>query len=130
MSDFVYELLVARRALGHNSEFVFPSYRAGKPISDTQIPFRKVKEATGVAVTAHSLRRTYLKVGASARVNVVYLKALANHALAPDQTVEYIAPALEDLREPAQQVADRLLLLCAAEPVAGKNVARLVRPMG
>ena len=84
MSDFVYELLVARRALGHNSEFILPSDRAGKPISDTQLPFRKVKEAIGVAVTAHSLRRTYLKVGASARVNVVYLKALANHALAPE----------------------------------------------
>src|SRR4029077_7001946 len=64
MSDFVYDLLVTRRALGEKSEYVFPSSRAGKPISDTQLPLQKVKEATGIAVTAHSLRRTFLKVGA------------------------------------------------------------------
>jgi len=75
MSDFVYDLLVTRRALGEKSEYVFPSSRAGKPISDTQLPLQKVKEATGIAVTAHSLRRTFLKVGASAHVNVVYPSA-------------------------------------------------------
>jgi integrase len=126
MSDLVHDLLVARRALGDTSEFVFPSYRAGKPISDAAGPLRKLAKATGIVVTPHALRRTYLKVGASARVSVVYLKALANHALAPDQTVEYITPTLEDLREPAQQVAGRLLQLCAVQPVtaAGANVIK------
>ena len=49
-----------------NRPVSFPSYRAGKPISDTQLPLRRIKE-TGIAVIAHSLRRTFVKVGASAR---------------------------------------------------------------
>lgn len=124
MSDFVRDLLIARRALGTTSEFVFES-RAGQCISGATDPLKKVAKATGVIVTAHSLRRTFLKVGASARVSVVYLKAMANHAIAPDQTVEYIAPTLEDLREPAQQVADRMQLLCGAQPVAESKVVNL-----
>lgn len=130
MSDFVYDLLVSRRALGERSEYVFPSYRAGKPISDTQLPLRKVKEATGIAVTAHSLRRTFLKVGASAHVNVVYLKALVNHALASDITAEYLSPQLEDLREPAQQVCDKMLALCNVQLAVSADVKRLMRPTG
>jgi integrase len=126
MSDFVYDLLVRRRALGIDSPFVFPSYHAGdEHVSDAAGPLAKVAKVCGVLVTCHALRRTFLKTGASAKVSVVYLKALANHALAPDQTVEYIAPTLEDLREPAQQVADKMLALCAVQPVVGGNVAKL-----
>jgi integrase len=126
MSDFVYDLLVARRALGKNSQYVFPGRSAGKPISDTQRAFQRLKIATGVAVSAHPLRRGFLKVGASARVNIVWLKALCNHALPPDVTAEhYLAPEIEDLREPAQQVCDKLLALCSVEPLVRDNVAKL-----
>ena len=126
MSDFIYDLLVARRALGDKSEYVFPGRRAGKPISDTQRSFQRVKEETGVVVSAHSLRRGFLKVGASARVNIVWLKVLCNHALPPDVTAEhYLAPEVEDLREPAQQVCDKMLALCSVERVVGGNVAKL-----
>jgi integrase len=126
MSDVIYDLLVSRRALGDSSEYVFPGRRAGKPISDTQRPFQHVKKTTGIAVSAHSLRRGFLKVGASARVNIVWLKALCNHALPPDVTAEhYLAPEVEDLREPAQQVCDKMLALCSVQPVVGSNVAKL-----
>ena len=69
-------LRASRRSIRPNRQnrpVSFPSYRAGKPISDTQLPLGRIKE-TGIAVIAHSLRRTFLKVGASARVSVVYLK--------------------------------------------------------
>lgn len=126
MSSFVYDLLVARRALAEGSEYVFPGRSAGKPISDTQRAFRIMKVDTGVAVSAHSLRRGFLKVGASARVNIVWLKVLCNHALPADVTAEhYLAPELEDLREPAQQVCDKMMELCSIHPIAGSNVARL-----
>ncbi|WP_407189136.1 tyrosine-type recombinase/integrase [Bradyrhizobium centrosematis] len=126
MSQFVYELLVKRRGLTGNDEYVFPGYRAGRPLSDTQLPLRKVKKATGITVSAHSLRRTFLKTGAAARVNLVYLKALANHSLGRDVTSEhYIAPELEDLREPAQQVCDKMLELCNVPRMLSGNVAKL-----
>jgi integrase len=126
MSNFVHDLLVARRALGHNSRYVFSRRGEDKPISDTQRPFAKVKEATGIAVSPHPLRRTFLKVGASARVNIIWLKVMCNHALPADVTAEhYLAPELEDLREPAQQVCDKMLALCGVESVAAPNVAML-----
>jgi hypothetical protein len=56
----------------------------------------------------------------------VWLKALCNHALPPDVTAEhYLAPEVEDLREPAQQVCDKMLALCSVQPVVGSNVAKL-----
>lgn len=126
MSDLIYDLLVARRALAEKSEYVFPGRRADKPMSDTQRAFQRVKEETGVAVSAHSLRRGFLKVGASARVNIIWLKVLCNHALPADVTAEhYLAPEVEDLREPAQQVCDKMLALCSVQPVVGSNVAKL-----
>jgi integrase len=126
MSDFIYDLLVARRASGEKSEYVFPGRRAGKPMSDTQRAFHRLREETSVAVSAHSLRRGFLKVGASARVNIVWLKVLCNHALPADVTAEhYLAPDVEDLREPAQQVCEKMLALCSVERVVGGNVAKL-----
>jgi len=104
----------------------FPGRQEGRPISDTQRPFAKVREATGVAVSAHSLRRGFLKIGASARVNIVWLKMLCNHALPADVTAEhYLAPELEDLREPTQQVCDKILALCNVQPIAVGKVAKL-----
>lgn len=128
MSSAVYELLVARRALRCNSEFIFPGRSTEKPLSDTQRAFERVNKTAGTAVSAHSLRRGFLKIGASARVNFVWLKVLCNHALPPDVTAEhYLDPQIEDLREPAQQVCDKILLLCGVQPVttAGANVAKL-----
>jgi integrase len=128
MSDFVHDLLVGRRALGQQSEYVFPGQVASQPISGAQRAFEKIEKATGIAVSPHPLRRTFMKVGASARVNYVWLKVLSNHALPADVTSQhYLAPELEDLREPAQQVAAKLLVLCNAKPVTAvaSNVAKL-----
>lgn len=126
MSDFVHDLLVARRALNDKSKFVFPGQSVDKPMSGTQRVFEKIEKATGIDVSPHPLRRTFLKVGASARVNIIWLKVLCNHALPADVTSEhYLAPELEDLREPAQQIADKLLALCNVQPIAATNVAKL-----
>ena len=128
MSSFVHDLLVARRALRHRSSYVFPTGRGeeDKPVSHTQRAFARVKQATGIAVSPHPLRRTFMKAGASARVNIVWLKVLANHALPADVTSEhYLAPELEDLREPVQQVCDKMLALCGVETIAAPNVAKM-----
>jgi len=70
--------------------------------------------------------RGFLKVGAAPRVNIIWLKVLCNHALSADVTAEhYLAPDVEDLREPAQQVCEKMLALCSVEPVVGGNVAKL-----
>jgi integrase len=112
MSDFVYDLLVARRALGREGPFVFPADSRSGHISEPAFPLGEVAEATGIRVSAHDLRRTYITVAESADISPLAMKALVNHSLGNDVTSGYVVMTAERLREPAQRVADRLKTLC------------------
>jgi integrase len=122
MSDFVRDLLVARRALG-NTGFVFPSRGESGRISDTGLA--AVAAATGITVSAHDLRRTFVTVAESTDISPIALKALVNHAVGADVTSGYVVMTTERLREAAQKVADKIKSLCGIAPVSGANVARL-----
>jgi integrase len=122
MSDFVRDLLVARRALG-NPGFVFPGGGESGRISDTGLA--AVAATTGITVSAHDLRRTFLTAAESADISPIALKALVNHTVGSDVTSGYIILTTERLREAAQKVADKLKSLCGIESVTGPNVARL-----
>jgi integrase len=124
MSDFVYDLLVARRALGRD-KYVFPA-RGGR-ISGSMHPLEQVAEASGIKVTHHDLRRTFITVAESVDISVLALKALINHSLGRGVTEGYVQMTTERLREPAQRVCDRLKELCGVTPVTGDNVAKLKR---
>lgn len=124
MSDFVHDMLVARRAVG-DTGFVFPGKGRRGHISDTNLPLTSVKEATGIVVSVHDLRRTFSTVAVSAGVSIHHLKLLLNHSIAKDVTFGYVVTSVEDLRQPVQQVADKLKALCGIIPVTGGNVARL-----
>lgn len=110
MSDFVFDLLSARGAIGRG-EFVFPSGR-GDHISGSMHPLTQVAEATGISVTHHDLRRTFLTVAESTDISVMVLKALVNHSLGRDVTSGYVQMNSERLREPAQRVSNRIKELC------------------
>ena len=122
MSDFVRDLLVARRALG-NAKFVFPGPSKTGHIVDAGFPLELVANACGVTVTAHDLRRTFITVAESADISPLGLKALVNHAVTQDITDRYVQLTIERLREPAQRIADKLKELCGIAVPAG--VARL-----
>ena len=122
MSDFVRDLLVTRRALG-DATFVFPG-PAGH-ITDASFPLNAVAETTGIKVSAHDLRRTFITFAESADISPLALKALVNHSLGKDVTAGYVQMTTERLREPAQRVCDKLKELCGIAPPAGENVAKL-----
>lgn len=122
MSDFVRDLLVARRTLG-NATFVFPG-PAGH-ITDASHPLNAVAEATGIKVSAHDLRRTFITVAESADISPMALKALVNHSLGGGITERYVQMKTERLREPAQRVCGKLKMLCGIVAPAGENVAKL-----
>ena len=61
MSDVVHDLLMARRAIG-NAQFVFPSNSKSGHIEEPKFAFAAVAEATGIDVSPHDLRRTYITV--------------------------------------------------------------------
>ena len=77
MSDFVFDLLVARRAIGRE-EHVFPS--RGGFMTDTGFPLGQVAAATGIGVSAHDLRRTFASIADSCGISVYTLKGLINHS--------------------------------------------------
>jgi integrase len=118
MSDFVRDLLVARRALG-DAEFVFPSNSKSKHVEEPKFALKLVAEASGVKVSAHDLRRTYITAAESTEMSVLALKALVNHSLGGGVTENYVRMTVERLREPAQKVADRLKELCRVPVLEG-----------
>jgi integrase len=121
MSDFVHDLLVARRGLG-DAVFVFPSSGKGGHIVEPRDP---LDAATGIRISAHDLRRTFITVAESTDISPLAIKALVNHDLGDDVTSGYILMETKRLREAAQRVADRLKASCGIAPVEGANVLRL-----
>jgi integrase len=111
MSRFVYDLLDARRDIG-NADWVFPSNSEGGHLVEPKFFLRQVAETSGVEVSAHDLRRTYITVAESTDISPLALKALVNHSLGSDVTSGYVQMTAERLREPAQKVANRLSALC------------------
>ena len=123
MSEPVYDMLVARRALG-NETFVFPANSKTGHLMDVQFSLDIIARQTGICVSTHDLRRTFLTVAESCDIAMMPLKALVNHRLG-DVTSNYIQMKSERVREAAQRVADRMQELCAIAPIAGHNVQKL-----
>ena len=126
LSDFVNDMLVARRALG-NAEFVFPAASKSGHLEEPKFFLAQVAKAGGARVSVHDLRRSYITVAESCDISPFALRALVNHSLGKDVTSGYIQMSVERLREPAQRVADKLKELCGVREPAGKNVAKLKR---
>lgn len=112
MSSFVRDLLVARRAIGREGAFVFAADSKSGHIEEPKFPLTQVALVTGIRVSAHDLRRSFVTIAEGTDISPLALKALVNHALGGDVTSGYVQMTAERLREPAQKVADRLMALC------------------
>ena len=126
MSDFVHDLLVARRALGNSGGFVFPGKSQGRHIIDTRSALDEVAKVTGVKISNHDLRRGFITIAESTDISVMALKALVNHTLGSGITEGYVQMRVERLREPVQRVADRIKQLCGITPIEADNVTKLL----
>lgn len=122
MPDVVRDMLVARRALG-NTGWVFPGGGESGHLSDPG--FATVARASGIKVSSHDLRRTFVTVAESVDISPIALKCLVNHSLGRDVTSGYVVMSTERLRDAMQRVADKLKSLCEIAPVTGQNIARL-----
>jgi integrase len=121
MSDLVRALLVSRRALGNDNGWVFGGGSRSGHIGAPQSPLDHVARATGITVTAHDLRRSFITVAEGTDISPLALKALVNHALGKDTTSGYVK--MESLREAAQRVCDRMVELCGI--AAPEGVAQI-----
>jgi integrase len=112
MSDFIYELLVARHAAAGDTRWLFPANSASGHLEEPKSQLKEIADASGVKVSVHDLRRTFVTVAESLDISTYALKALVNHALGNDVTAGYIQMDPERLRAPMQRVTDRLKVLC------------------
>ena len=118
MSTFVRDLLVARRSLG-GGEYVFPADSKSGYIAEPKYPLGLIAGATGIRISAHDLRRTFITVAESSDISPLALKALVNHSLGDDVTAGYVVMTIDRLRAPAQKVCDRMVELCEIPELDG-----------
>lgn len=110
MSDIVFNLLKARRALG-KTDFVFPGPGKSGHIAEPRFFFNQIAKASGIVLSRHDLRRSIVTVAESIDISMLALAAMLNHAV-PGMTSNYVQMNVERLRAPVQKVADRLKELC------------------
>jgi integrase len=110
LSDVIYALLKRRRALG-KTQYVFPATGSSGHIQEPKFHFGQIAKATGITVSAHDLRRSYVTVAESCDIGIMALAALVNHVV-PGVTSQYVQMNVDRLRVPAQVVTDKLKVLC------------------
>lgn len=113
MSRLVRDLLAERRALGVESEYVFPGPGKRGHLEEPKRAFAAISERCGFEVNPHALRSTFITVASDVPMPPVALKALVNHSLGSgDVTLGYVQLTTESLRKPARDVGERLASLC------------------
>jgi integrase len=123
MSDFVRDLLVARRLLGSDRGWVFGGNSLSGHLEEPRTQLNAIGQAAGIRVTPHDLRRTFITVAESCDISGYALKAMINHAAGTDITSAYIQLSTERLRNAVQQVADRMKGLCGI--TAQQGIAKI-----
>jgi integrase len=121
MSDVIYELLKARRALG-NTGHVFPSSGQSGHLRNPGLD--AVAEASGIRISCHDLRRGFVTAADKAGVSGFCQKVLVNHSTRNDVTANYNIIEEEDLRAAAQKVANKITAMCRSETAQLLSFAR------
>lgn len=113
LSEELIELLKARQGC-ETTKTIFPMTKWVFPAASKSGHIAEPKEELGVKFTVHGLRNTFITVAESLDISPYAIKMLVNHSL-PDRqdvTAGYITPELERLRQPMQQISERMVALC------------------
>jgi integrase len=111
LSDFLFELLLARREAEPDAEWVFPGPGATGHLVESKRFYTRVAKASGITFTLHDLRRTFVTIAESLDIPHYALKRLLNHRTDGDVTGGYIVMDVERLRSPVERAAKRILEL-------------------
>jgi hypothetical protein len=98
---------------------LFPGGKGGH-ITDPYLQFRAVAEASGISVSSHDLRRTFISIAKRIGIDPTD----RNHTTL-NVTEGYDQTDPKERREPVQQVCDKLIELCGIAKPAGGNVVRV-----
>ncbi|TCO73704.1 tyrosine-type recombinase/integrase [Chromatocurvus halotolerans] len=90
--------------------FVFNAPNALGRLQDPRKALSKIAEHAGVGFTLHDLRRTFTTTAESLNVGTYTIKRLLNHRTRRDDvTAGYLVLTPEELRQPAQRIADAIM---------------------
>ena len=106
-----------RREAGAHGPWVFPGRSRHRPYGHVHLWYRRISEAGGAKFWFHACRNCFITVAIrDLMLGDALVKRLVNHAPSHDVTDGYVAPwSLEQLREPAQRIADRIDALARGE---------------
>jgi integrase len=122
LSDFLFELLLARRDDNPEAEWVFPGRGKTGHIVEIKTFYTRVTATSGIRFTVHCLRRSFITIAESLDIPHYALKRLLNHRADSDVTAGYIVINVDRLRGPVERVAGRILEL-AGEQEALRSAA-------
>ena len=123
MSSFVHDLLVAWREVGDAGPYVFPGREKGRHTQSFGFALDGIKATTGIQLSPHDLRRTFLSVADNSGISGVAKKRLVGHITGEDDTTEgYIILSDADVKRAAQKVGDRIAALCGIEAPQAEEV--------
>ncbi len=116
LSDHLHGLLLARREMFQDAEWVFPGSGQTGHIIETKRFYARVERVGGVSFTLHDLRRTFVTIAESLDIPAYALKRLLNHRTDSDVTGGYIVISVERLRGPVERIAQRILEVAKVAP--------------
>ena len=97
--------------------WVFPGRWPHRPYGQVHLWYRQISDAGGARFWFHACRNCFITVAIrDLMLGDALVKRLVNHAPSRDVTDDYVAPwSLEQLRAPAQRIADRIDALALGE---------------
>ncbi len=108
MTSFTEQVFQRRMLSDNDSEYLFPAVKDhSKCISDTKKPLKSLLKETGIKISPHDLRRTFMTIGNRLNISSYTLKQLANHSRNEnDVTQGYVIQTADELRPPSQMITD------------------------
>ncbi|MBA3857733.1 MAG: integrase [Cyanobacteria bacterium PR.3.49] len=111
LGDYVYEVLKRRsQNKKADSEYVFPGDGKLGHLTEPKVAFKFIEQRTGIHVSSHDMRRTFLTIAEGIEIPFKALKRLVNHKDPGDVTSGYIYTDIDRLRKPMQQIEDFILV--------------------
>lgn len=93
-----------------NCPYVFPGDGIKGYVQEPRKALEAVGRSTGIQITPHDLRRTFITVADSLEISPYALKRLVNHRRDQnDVTAGYIVSGVERLRNPMERIAEQIL---------------------
>ena len=108
LSDYLFELLENRRKISKGPKVL--SGPDGKPFTKFMYAKQRIKDATGIELNPHDLRRSFATAAESLNISYMAVKSLLNHKSGGDITRAYVKITPERLRGPVQQITDYFLM--------------------